>query len=116
MEFVRFLASPRHSSSKLGSALGSHINWNLLVKRIGERIMFNTKSAKFTIDKRYFPRMVSLQQPSHFFGKLLIVAGLEDLNFTFYKIAVHINSCLSDIEYDAFDIGEFGILFCFQRK
>ena len=54
--------------------------------------MFNTKSAKFTIDKRY------------------------DLNFTFYKIAVHINSCLSDIEYDAFDIGEFGILFCFQRK
>ena len=27
---VRFLASPRHSSSKLGSALGLHINWNLL--------------------------------------------------------------------------------------
>ena len=46
--------------------------------------MFNTKSTKFTIDKRYFPRMVSLQQSSHFFGKLLIVAGLEDLNFTFY--------------------------------
>ena len=30
--------------------------------------------------------MVSLQQSSHFFGKLLIVAGLEDLNFTFYKM------------------------------
>ena len=28
LEFLRFLASPRHSSSKLGSALGSHINWN----------------------------------------------------------------------------------------
>ena len=79
-------------------------------------MMFNSKSAKFTIDIRYFPRMISLQQSSHFFGKLLIVAGLEDLNFTFYKIAVHINSCLSDIEYDAFDIGEFGILFYFQRK
>ena len=58
--------------------------------------------------------MVSLQQPSHFFGKLLIVAGLEDPNFTFYKIAVHVNSCLSDIEYDAFDIGEFGILSVFK--
>ena len=29
LEFVRFLASPRHSSSKLGSALGLHINWKL---------------------------------------------------------------------------------------
>ena len=29
LEFIRLMASPRHSSSKLGSALGSHINWNL---------------------------------------------------------------------------------------